>query len=371
MNFKTRVAQNCPRLEPGCVNKIFPQSLTVLFVIAMLLALPTVVAASVGAHVHPNLARGAANIASQDATDWDSVNLFNGNLNLSLPLGISYPLTSNFNYQFSLNYNSNIWDLTQVTSTVLRAEPNRYSNAGLGWDLSFGRLIDPTAADNGDLNKWVYVSPDGAYHPFYSTLHPDIYEPEDNIFYTRDGTYFRLQQLSGASAILESPDGKIMTFEFANGEWRLIKIADQFKTNGVANNYLSISYATNNVWAITDNHGRTQTVYFKSDSTGVFPRLVDRVELAAFGGGKATYTFAYVNTTVSRPTADNDPATAATVTVPLLTGVTAPDGSKDNFGYYPAGAAADSSGRLANRQLPTLGKIDWTYQGYSFVSAGC
>jgi len=182
MNFNNSSARIIRRIERRSENGSASLGARILVVVSLLLAFVTGVAASIGAHLHPNLARGAGDSASLAVSEWDSVNLFNGNLNLSIHLGISYPLRRNFEYQFALSYNSNVWDLTQVTATVMRAEPNRYANAGLGWDLSFGRLIDPFASDNGDSNKWIYISPDGAYHPFYATLHPDIAEPEDNVY---------------------------------------------------------------------------------------------------------------------------------------------------------------------------------------------
>jgi len=81
--------------------------------------------------------------------------------------------------------------------------------------LSFGRLIDPFASDNGDSNKWIYISPDGAYHPFYATLHPDIAEPEDNVYYTRDGTYYRLQQVNRKSRYMVKED-----LNMTSADWR-------------------------------------------------------------------------------------------------------------------------------------------------------
>ena len=58
--------------------------------------------------VHPNLARGVGNDKTLEKYQWDSVNLFNGNLNISIPLGAGYPITGEFGYQFTLNYNSNV-----------------------------------------------------------------------------------------------------------------------------------------------------------------------------------------------------------------------------------------------------------------------
>lgn len=321
--------------------------------------------ASVAAQVHPNYARGKGADKSLDRTQWDNINLFNGNLNLSLPLGQWYPLREGFGYQLVLSYNSNIWDYRLSSPGVVTALPVKSSNSGVGWDLSLGRLIDPFAGNN-ELRKWVYISPDGALHLLYDTLHADVPEPDnDNVFYTRDGTYHRLQQVSSTSALVESPDGTIRTFELANGEWRLVRIADHFT------NYLAINYATPNVWTLTDNHGRTQNIYFKADPSGAYPAIVDRVVVSSFAGGTSTYTFAYTNAAVSRSEIDNDPATSASINLPLLASVTAPDGSKHSFSYQAAGAPSDSSGRLASMQLPTLGKLEWTYQKYSFTSVAC
>ena len=77
----------------------------------------------------------------------DSVNLYNGNLLVNLPIGNRYPVSSTLSYQLVLSYNSNMWDYLQYESTSRsglfyhEAVPNFRSNAGVGWRLSLGRLI--------------------------------------------------------------------------------------------------------------------------------------------------------------------------------------------------------------------------------------
>ncbi len=44
----------------------------------------------------------------------DSVNLFNGNLTLAIPLGIEYPVSEKLSYRFHLTYNSSAWDYEDV-----------------------------------------------------------------------------------------------------------------------------------------------------------------------------------------------------------------------------------------------------------------
>jgi hypothetical protein len=339
-------------------------SLMVFLLYAIYLVTAQSVVAQVGlSHVHPNLARGAGNDKVAERYPWDSINLFNGNLNIALPIGIKYPLARDFGYQFSLNYNSQVWDIDQPATTIT-AMPTKHANAGFGWDLSFGRLIAP--ANNGaQTGRWLYISPDGTQHPFYSNLHPDVSEtdPDDLAMYTRDGSYYRMYASSTTVRLIEAPDGTQSQFQLSNGQWRLTQIGDRF------NNRLWFNYSTPNVWVITDNHGRTQTLYFKADPTGYYPAIVDRLVLATFNGTTATYTFNYTSANVARPSIDNDPATSATVNLPQLTGITAPDGSQHLFTYHAAGAT-DFAGRLANMRLPTMGKIEWTYQSYAYTTPG-
>ncbi|HST22897.1 MAG TPA: discoidin domain-containing protein [Blastocatellia bacterium] len=315
-------------------------------------------------HAHPNLARGSGNDKTMERYPWDSVNLFNGNLNISVPLGINYPITGEFGYRFFITYNSNVWDLDQTAGTIT-ANPMKYSNSGLGWDLSFGRLIAPVV-NGSKVGPWVYVSPDGNLHPFYSTLHYDLSEtdPQDVCMYTRDGSYYRLYSYNESTRFVEAPDGTQSVFQLTNGEWKLTQIGDRF------DNRIWFTYSTPNAWVITDNHGRTHTVYFKADIAGYYPAIIDRIVLAAFSGTTATYTFNYTVASVTRLSIDSGSATRATVNLPLLTSITAPDGSQHVFTYNPTGAPVNSSGRLASMRLATMGRIEWTYQNYSYTTSG-
>jgi YD repeat-containing protein len=358
--FKVRIRIR-PRSIASCNSRTKLKFFTPLLLFALPLLSAQVASAQVGlSNAHPNLARGSANARTVETYPWDSVNLFNGNLNISVPLGINYPLAGGFGYQFSLTYNSNVWDFEQPSS-ITTAMPLKNSNAGFGWDVSFGRLIPP-AVGGTQAGRWVYVSPDGSLHPFYSTLHYDLSESDsaDASLYTRDGTYYRMKIIASDQVLVEAPDGAQSLFNLSNGEWKLSQIGDRF------NNRLWFTYSTPNLWTLTDNHGRIHRVYFKGDPAGYYPAVVDRIEVAAFNGTTAAYTFAYVTASIPRPGIDNDPATSATVNLPLLASVTHPDGSRHAFAYEPA--AADSSGRLASMQLPTMGKIEWTYQTYRYTT---
>jgi hypothetical protein len=88
------------------------------------------------------------------------------------------------------------------------------------------------------------------------------------------------------------------------------------------------------------------------------------VTLAAFGGS-ASYTFAYTDLTFDRHPEDTDGTTGPTTTAPVLSSLTLPDGSTWRMPLYHTTAAA-GPGLIQRLELPTLGKIDWTWRGYTY-----
>lgn len=313
-------------------------------------------------NLHPNLARGrdGVNDVGFEAVDFDRVNAFNGNLTVELPLGVVYPAGGELTYGFVLRYNAWAWDLARDGAGALRADPASASNAGLGWDLSFGRLLAPGTAGGGD--GWVFVAPDGGAHPFYSTLHPGLAEsdPGDVSRYTRDGTYLRLRSMADGSRRVESPDGTVWCFDPAAGGWRLTRIEDRF------GNFVAVSYPADGSRVVTDGQGRQHLVRFRDDPAGAYPGLVERLELAAFGGTTAVYSFEY-STADLRPTClDTSAETPATVSVPLLSRVVLPDGS-DYRPQHDLSTSCSKNGRLVELGLPGGGALRWQYGGYGFA----
>src|SRR4029453_7643920 len=60
---------------------------------------------------HPNVARGFTPSGMFDVGGIDTVNGFNGNLSLRIPIGAGYPVGGLMgSYSFSLNYNSYVWN---------------------------------------------------------------------------------------------------------------------------------------------------------------------------------------------------------------------------------------------------------------------
>lgn len=347
-------------------------------VLAALLLTPSLAAAD----THPNSAGGFASDKAFQVGEVDNVNLFNGNLVLTLPIGQPYPVGGGLSYGLTLVYNSNPWRFQQRHDTPKnvdynQAYPNPLSNAGLGWQLSPGRLLSPSANINNvpvnDSGRWIYLAPDGSEHIFYNTLHRDETAVTD-VSYTRDGSYLRMKKV-GVAREIEFPDGTIHRFDSTG---MLVQIRNRFSVDatGTANDVNIVTITYTQPWTIADNHGRTQKIYFTTlDQDGAKVEVVDRVELTGFGATTSTYTFGYSSATIRRPCPHNEDPDVMPVTaqVQFLTSLTLPDGSSfsmpgtDYVTDAPtSGALCRGSGSIRGLTLPTLGKLAWEYMEYRF-----
>ena len=147
----------------------------------------------------PPLERGFMPDKAFQSGDIDNVDLSSGMFSLVIPIGQTYPVDGGLAYGLKLCYHSDVWDIDTETvacqngvCTYTRARPNRLSNAGLGFRVSLGQLLDP--GDSWNLwGGWRYVSPDGGQHEFQPALH---YGENDTSWFSRDGTYLRMISVS-------------------------------------------------------------------------------------------------------------------------------------------------------------------------------
>ncbi|HEX9984084.1 MAG TPA: RHS repeat-associated core domain-containing protein [Thermoanaerobaculia bacterium] len=379
--------------------------------------------------VTPNVERGFASEKAYSFDGVDSVNLFNGNLGVTVPIGQRFNVGGNLSYQLTLNYGGNNWEFGSVDErpdpnnpgiviTYNWAYPSRRDNAGFGWQLHMGRLLTGAISGCGNQDPFgapgyrapAYLGPDGAAHCFYTTLHDDDHEAATaNVAYTRDGTYLRLRKLQDGKMQVDFPDGTTHEFDLSSGHASnggVTRIFDAF------NNQVTVDYnypaastpsrprvTTWRTWRISDSAGRAQYVFFRpgSDTVEDNPgQIVDKwvvaeVWLSAFGGNpdaalassalRSIYSLRYDNeptfflpgapppwTTLARAcTTSTYPEVATTVKAAVLQSVTLPDGSAYRFVFHrDTSTCDDSSGVLKELQLPTLGKITWDYGRYSF-----
>jgi hypothetical protein len=367
------------------------------------------------AQTHPNVEKGFAADKMYQFGDVDHVNLLNGNLSLTIPIGGSTPVSDHLSLSLTLVYNTKLWtaiskpyNVGGQTGRAPLYTPERRSNAGLGWTLTLGRLLDPSETDvNSIINgttQFAYMSPDGSDRLFYGTLH-DGETASAGVLYSRDNTYLRLSN-AGAGKTLESPDGTIREFQsypdtIANTtcptppcpsytRWRLTTIRDRF------GNHIDISYSTPGQWRITDQYGRLTVVHFSAHASDVdaeYLQQVSSVEVPKQGGGTASYGFNYEG--VDDPNNPQDkwlktgacgvphPDTPVGYRLPLLKSLALPDDTAYAFTY--TGPIADTlanlpqvnntdyctAGGIESVTLPTKAKISYDYDAYELPLLPC
>jgi len=322
-----------------------------------------------------------------DFTNVDSVNLYNGNVLLTIPLGLRYQVSPVISYQFVLTYNSMVWDYSEWDDTNLggdtfinyQAFPNLRSNAGVGWRLSLGRLFGPTDYSQVTIGqKFVYEGPAGDDHPFES-IYPDISHSNDpSVAITDDPTPLRLRKISNTERWVEFPSGEIHRFQVLNDQWRLTEIDDR-----ATGNWVKIVYSFDpsvpqreTRWTVSDSLNRQHVVDFQ-----YFAALVDstnrggtvaRLTTVGVGSANLVYDFGYTQTSITRACGDDGTPSGQhplSYTLPMLTSLTLQANSTQyGFEYYATGtsdAMYCEQGTLKKVIYPTRGTSSYKYRVYS------
>lgn len=381
-------------------------------IVLPILSLLLVFAGSASAQQSQNDDRGVAPGKAYQQGELDTVNLFNGTLNLAIPVGQTYHAGGQLSYGLTLSYAANAWEFAseETTNTAYTpplvqtnnwSYPSHNANAGFGWRLSFGSLD----TSNGFVGG--YIAPDGSEHAFHPKLHPNdsgesVYsapsgtDPE-SVAYTNDGTYLRRRKRITSSVVtyeISFPNGIVHTFD-ATG--RFIRMADP---NG---NWMQVAYGTqastepnpgSTKWTITDSTsastGRQHVVRFRpgvsynelTQSATVSHEIVDQIDLAAFGGTRAVYQLEYNSNsgpwTLSRRSVQaRSSSLGETVPAYMLTGVLLP-ATLGRFSFtYDMGdqttmsnpANGGASGNVLTLTTPTNARYSWTYGLYTFPPA--
>ncbi|MDY7096335.1 MAG: hypothetical protein SX243_25450, partial [Acidobacteriota bacterium] len=240
----------------------------------------------------------------------DTIDLTSGNLVLRIPLGQTYTVGDRLTYSFQAVHNSNTFESIRLDCGTYNgpttcgnlgrdlhfSTTNLAANAGLGWELHFGRLFAPNPpnhlaanerqrwpnaqwnVDTSDqLQRWLYIAPDGAQHNLHNL--PDRISSSGHgpVRYSKDGSQLRMIQTGADEIELHFPDGLISVFErtdsslgtlFCNGTgdsmsprcWRLAERRDPY------GNRMSLAYHLNasgqEVWTVSDSTGRSHKLFF-------------------------------------------------------------------------------------------------------------
>lgn len=344
--------------------------------IALLLALPFSVSA-----LHPNHPLGfdPERNTQTSADGIDHVDLFSGSLSLTIPVG-----------PFVLNYSSNVWRYRPIAAKggpLTEAVPDRATNAGLGWHLGWGEVYHASHGLN-DTGTWLYVGADGGRHTFSPELHEDDGSDPSHLWYTRDGSYLRLRLHSNVYVDIEFPDGTTRRFDSGTGglqsTYFLHKVWSAFASADDPDSLIEYDRETPGGKVIglertvTDRYGRTHYVHL-TDQYSWIDQVITQIDIQDFQGQRLLFDFSYDPVLVNRSckdTASSPPNHR--ISVPHLSGVTLPDGTsygmKDGSQllYYNEckneldEPIDDVPGVLTGIDLPTGGKIRWSFQEYEF-----
>src|SRR5262249_52430599 len=115
----------------------------------------------------------------------DSINLYNGQLTLPIPLGPAYPIGPALKLQLVLTYNSQVdnYGKPLVQSVDFSYRPLAGNpSLGIGWSLTLGAI---KACQHGNTYGVCYFGPDGSQHLFN--------EPQTNGSITGDASTFFLK----------------------------------------------------------------------------------------------------------------------------------------------------------------------------------
>lgn len=331
---------------------------------------------------------------------FDTVSLFTGNLNLALPLA-TYTVSSDVSYSFVLRFSGNVWEhywdcpppsflVDDPPPCELKWRPV-IGNAGNAWTIDFGELRPAHSLyyEQAPRGAFKYVSPDGAEHLFFETLHepkcssqfPTNCDPiQAGVWYTRDGTFIRLKDYPGY-VVLEFPDGQRQrhtkygdqyvggyTLEYIYG------VSSQLDASGIPQTNWVKFESVSGARKVTDSHGRSHYLYSRTD--GQYG--VDRVEVTKPGpvdqDSETTATYAVYDlvynawnggTTNGSPDPvpwPCDPNHNTWSALNLLSGVILPGGEEYRFEYNRTNC--QGSATLTRAILPTGGQLNWSYQSF-------
>jgi YD repeat-containing protein len=334
----------------------------------------------------PNLARGINVNSVYRADGIETVNLFNGNLQLSIPLGISYPVGGNLSYQFMLVHNSKLWDYVEGLNNTegtneccdpiyTGAYPNRSANAGFGWRISLGELHEFPQAPWMAPEMLAFEGPDGAAHVFDPNRSND-----PNVQYTGDG--LRARRVTNLGWDIDLGNGTTYRFLKSGNLYFLASISDAF------GNAVTIVHSGAD-WIVNDSAGRTHYVTSRSvagQSTN-YANVIDTLDTMGFAASPGVprrwkYRFQYSDAVAFQfGCGDNLPAHyGATLMLPQLNSVSVEEGSSFaqtlfQFTYNTTrqvgGPGNCNPGTIASVKLPTGGTLAYDYGLITIPTSYC
>jgi RHS repeat-associated protein len=319
----------------------------------------------------------------------DSINLYNGQLTIPLPLGPSYPIGPNLRMQLVLNYNSRVDDFgspsTQYPDFYVRPLVGDPA-LPIGWTLTLGAI---KACKHGITAGVCYFSPDGSQHQFDLGAKTGDATP----YYLKGSGPYEMWDGDGNHHVFGwhvsgFDDGSSYTHDFGRGRdgWYLTSLTDP------SGNSFSVSYYQNaptplwtrgadgcfgiytmrnpivaNTWILKDvvlPSGRA--IHVDTGVVNGVSGMVTSVRFPVFADGVATtktWTLVY-NTTFPDYSHDCGPGRWNPVNLQTLSELRLPADLAGSPSYrFGPGAP------LSEITLPTGGTISYCYGYYTFFHA--
>jgi RHS repeat-associated protein len=310
----------------------------------------------------------------------DGVNLGNLDVHLSIPL--VHKAGRGMDFNLALNYDSTIWEsktggtIANPTYTWTPYSSSYYGWSGMNSGSVFGYILFKSPHDTVGrctgtytvYDDFVYVDPSGASHPVDGIL---VYPAVNNCAST-SGTY-------------QVKDGSGYTINLAAGPGGLSgsvtdRSGDTIQPPVVLGTSVSVAALPGGAASIADSNGNNIATTDGTTYTDTLGMTVLTKTSTTAGGQPVSDVYAYTgpNGTPEQVAVSYSVIPVATAfgcdvieanlgganAPALITSIALPDGSSYGFKYEPTpGMTGYVTGRLAEIDLPTGGKIQYAYDG--------
>ncbi|MCK6683176.1 MAG: hypothetical protein L6R30_12260, partial [Thermoanaerobaculia bacterium] len=317
-----------------------------------------------------------------DVSGFDRVNLFSGDLQLTIPIGPEYPVTAGFTFQLSANYSSKFWHMVRPecgpselgcgNEWAGRANVIGDPALGVGWSIGGGYVEEWIPPGNGLPRRWLQTA-NGTRQDFGVALEAS------------DGSDVRLIELANGY-VVRTPDGtqwhyttpqtppaSSNEYDFRNvnpGEggvltrWGLTSVTDRYGNENV----LTVEYMEGGDWRVKEivlagDRKITFSWGTWNGASGEIWPVLSSVSLPKVGGGTLTASFSWTAAAPIMRVFEGGVVQGCTVmgpSYPVLPMLGTVSISDQNWTFaYDQGTSG--KGTLRRVTIPTGGTVDYEY----------
>jgi RHS repeat-associated protein len=303
------------------------------------------------------IATGAYPYATLDNKGFDTINV--GNLNVHLSIPIFQKVGRGIPFSYSLDYDNSVW----IAGSAWQPAPNFgwtaqtvVTTGYVDYDTITYSCDDPGPPYHTYMVYYNYVYHDtwGVSHPFDGQIEYDPHNCDTTINSFTSGA----NDGSGYTLTATRTGTYPLTITTPTGVTMHVPHGASFGSTTIDSNGNEISLSTSGVY--TDTLGTTVMTVSGTPATNMtfsYPSPL---------GGTASYTVKYTSYTVRTNFGCSGVTEYPPTSTLLISEIDLPDSSKYLFSYEATpGYSGDVTGRLASVTLPTGGQIAYTYTGGS------